>query len=128
MVQRIHHIQIRVPENSEQETIHFYGEILGLRRIPQPDIIKKNGGAWFEISGGQELHIGIEELDNQLSRRHLCFQVEHLDQTRKQLEEHGITILPDEKPITLWKRFYLRDPGGNRVEIAEVPPHSNTQD
>jgi len=31
----------------------------------------------------------------------------------------AIEIIPDNQPIQGWRRFYVRDPGGNRIEIAE---------
>jgi len=32
---------------------------------------------------------------------------------------HGVEIIPDQQQISGYNRFYLRDPGGNRIEIAE---------
>jgi catechol 2,3-dioxygenase-like lactoylglutathione lyase family enzyme len=31
----------------------------------------------------------------------------------------GIEIIPDERPIAGQPRFYVRDPGGNLIEIAQ---------
>ncbi len=35
------------------------------------------------------------------------------------MREAGIDVIPDNRPIDGWRRFYVRDPGGNRIEIAE---------
>lgn len=35
------------------------------------------------------------------------------------MREASIEIIPDNRPIDGWRRFYVRDPGGNRIEIVE---------
>jgi catechol 2,3-dioxygenase-like lactoylglutathione lyase family enzyme len=117
---QIHHIQIFVPREVEQETKHFYGTLLGLQEIPKPEAFRKNGGAWYQ-HGPNELHLSLESMsmDNHSSRRHVCYMVEDLGHAEKVLREAGVEILPDTTPFDQWKRFYARDPGGNRIEIAQ---------
>jgi len=119
-VTQIHHIQIFVPPEKEQEAKHFYGTLLGLTEIPKPESMRKNGGAWYQ-HGPNELHLSRETapMDNPTSRRHVCYMVGDLAQAEKVLREAGVEILPDTQPFDRWKRFYVRDPGGNRVEIAQ---------
>ena len=70
--------------------------------------------------GDIELHVSSEKnANNQASRRHFCFQVDNLNAFEKHLKEHGIEIIPDQRPLPGCVRFFLRDPGGNRIEIAE---------
>jgi hypothetical protein len=32
----------------------------------------------------------------------------------------GVERIPDDHPLRGWSRFYVRDPGGNRIEIAQA--------
>jgi catechol 2,3-dioxygenase-like lactoylglutathione lyase family enzyme len=63
----------------------------------------------------------VEDLatDNRASRRHICFVVADLTEEEATMRGAGIEIIPDSRPIDGWRRYYVRDPGGNRIEIAE---------
>jgi catechol-2,3-dioxygenase len=116
-VEAIDHIQITSPPEMAAEMAHFYGVVLCLREVPKPEGLKANGGAWYEL-GLIQLHIGLEQnACNDASRRHLCFQVRDMEQFRKHLEAQEIPIIADKQPLPNCDRFYLRDPGGNRIEI-----------
>jgi catechol 2,3-dioxygenase-like lactoylglutathione lyase family enzyme len=43
-----------------------------------------------------------------------------LSNAEAEFRRAGIEILPDERPIKGWSRFYVRDPGGNKIEIAQL--------
>jgi hypothetical protein len=45
--------------------------------------------------------------------------VANLADAEAAMREAGIEIIPDNNPIAGWRRFYIRDPGGNRIEIAQ---------
>jgi catechol 2,3-dioxygenase-like lactoylglutathione lyase family enzyme len=116
----INHIQMTVPSAVEEASKTFYGSVLGLEEIPKPDALKSRGGAWYR-SGEIEFHLSIEDnaSDNRSSRRHVCFIVADLEEAERTLLQAGVETIPDKRPIAGWRRFYVRDPGGNRVEIAE---------
>jgi catechol 2,3-dioxygenase-like lactoylglutathione lyase family enzyme len=115
----INHIQMTVPSDAEEASKTFYGSVLGLEQIPKPDALKSRGGAWYR-SGQIEFHLSIEDAsDNRSSRRHVCFIVAGLEEAERTLLQAGVEIIPDKRPISGWQRFYVRDPGGNQVEIAE---------
>ncbi|MEW6735209.1 MAG: VOC family protein [Acidobacteriota bacterium] len=119
-ISAINHIQITVPAALEVATKHFYRNILGLEEVPKPENKQKRGGAWYRY-GEVELHLSIEEqaASNHLSKRHICYLVEDLAQTEEELKRADVEIIPDPEPIANWLRFYIRDPGGNRIEIAQ---------
>ncbi|MEH1813611.1 MAG: VOC family protein [Nostoc sp.] len=115
----VHHIQVTYPLEVEEAMLSFYSEVLGLTEIARPDAIKNDSGAWYKL-GDIELHVSREKnANNQASRRHFCFQVDNLNAFEEHLKEHRIEIIPDQRPLPGCVRFFLRDPGGNRIEIAE---------
>jgi catechol 2,3-dioxygenase-like lactoylglutathione lyase family enzyme len=116
----IHHVQITVQRDQEAQALDFYSRVLGLEEIPKPLLLRKNGGRWYNVSG-TELHVSPESsCDNASSKRHLCFVVPDLNEIRERLQVHGVPILEDDQPMDAWERFYVRDPGGNRLEFAQL--------
>jgi catechol 2,3-dioxygenase-like lactoylglutathione lyase family enzyme len=116
----INHFQTTVPSASEEASKHFYGRVLGLEEIPKPTNLRSRGGAWYR-QGAVQLHLSIEDpgKDNGSSRRHVCFVVADLDEAERTMRESGVEIIRDNQPMDGWRRFYVRDPGGNRIEIAQ---------
>ena len=119
-ITELNHIQTTVPSAVEQAAKHFYGAILGLEEIPKPSSPRARTGAWYRC-GSVEHHLSVEDLpaDNAASKRHVCFMVTDLTEAEAAMREAAIEILPDNQPIQGWRRFYVRDPGGNRIEIAQ---------
>ncbi|QLE41348.1 bleomycin resistance protein [Nostoc sp. C052] len=115
----VHHIQVTYPLEVEDAMLFFYSKVLGLTEIPRPEVIKNDSGAWYKLED-IELHISTEKnANNQASRRHYCFQVDNLNAFEEHLKKHGVEIIPDQRPLPGYVRFFLRDPGGNRIEITE---------
>ncbi|MFL9815883.1 VOC family protein [Tolypothrix campylonemoides VB511288_2] len=107
------------PAEKEDAMLFFYSQVLGLTKIPKPPEIKAFGGAWYSL-GETQIHISLEKNpSNETSRRHICYQVYNLNAFEEHLRGYGIEILPDGNPIPECRRFFLRDPAGNRIEIAE---------
>jgi predicted enzyme related to lactoylglutathione lyase len=75
-------------------------------------------GAWYQL-GAVQLHLSLEDSEPQTSSRHICLVVEDLAQTQKHLQAAGVQILPDPRPIAGTRRFYVRDPGNNLIEVAQ---------
>lgn len=119
MFSTVHHVNITVARDIEAAAKHFYGKVLGLAELPKPESSRGRGGAWYQL-GTTQLHLSLEDSpDNHNSRRHLCLIVEDLARARQHLVDNGVEIFPDDIPTPGWPRFYVRDPGGNRLEIAE---------
>jgi catechol 2,3-dioxygenase-like lactoylglutathione lyase family enzyme len=114
-----HHVNVTVPRSLEDAAKHFYGVVMGLKEVPKPESSRGRGGAWYQL-GPMQLHLSIEDgLSTEcLSKRHVCYTVENLAQAEEQFRNAGVEILPDDIPTPGWSRFYVRDPGGNRLEIA----------
>ncbi len=117
-IQRLHHAQITVPSDKVDEARAFYLGILGLTEIPKPETLLSRGGFWMQL-GDIEIHVGVQDsVDRLASKGHIAYQVTHLEQWRKTLIKHDITIL-DSIPIEGYDRFEFRDPFGNRVEMIQ---------
>lgn len=114
-----HHINVTVPKALEEAAKHFYGVVMGLEEVPKPESSRGRGGAWYQL-GPMQLHLSIEESEGRnLSKRHVCYTVSNLAEAEEQFRKAGVEILPDDIPTPGWSRFYVRDPGGNRLEIAQ---------
>jgi catechol 2,3-dioxygenase-like lactoylglutathione lyase family enzyme len=116
----LNHVNVTVERSLETEAKHFYGSVLGLEEIPKPEENRKRGGAWYQI-GQVQLHLSIDDgaADAPSSRRHVCYVVRDAAHAERELREAGVEIIPDDRPMEGRKRFYVRDPGGNQLEIAQ---------
>jgi catechol 2,3-dioxygenase-like lactoylglutathione lyase family enzyme len=116
----IHHVNVTVPKSLEDAAKHFYGVVMGLEEVPKPESSRGRGGAWYQL-GEMQLHLSIETAfsNDCISKRHVCYTVRDLAEAEAQFRSAGVEILPDDQPTPGWSRFYVRDPGGNRLEIAQ---------
>jgi catechol 2,3-dioxygenase-like lactoylglutathione lyase family enzyme len=117
----VNHVNVTVPAALEQVAKDFYGTVVGLRQIPKPEGTRQNIGAWYELGGGVQLHLSIEDdVVNAASDRHVCYQVADAGRAELHFRNAGIEIIPDARPVKGTSRFFLRDPGGNMIEITEA--------
>jgi len=116
-----HHVNVTVPRSLEEAAKHFYGVVMGLEEVPKPESSRGRGGAWYQL-GPVQLHLSIEAPlgENCISKRHVCYTVPDLAHAEERFRGAGVEILPDDMPIPGLSRFYVRDPGGNRLEIAQA--------
>lgn len=118
MVVALHHVNVTVPPALERQTKEFYGAVLGLKQVPKPGGSRPSG-AWYQI-GPSQLHLSVEnENGGPLSSRHICFAVADLKAAENKFREAGVEIVPDPRPVEGRSRFYVRDPGGNLLEIVQ---------
>jgi catechol 2,3-dioxygenase-like lactoylglutathione lyase family enzyme len=116
----LNHVNVTVPANVEAAAKEFYGAVLGLRKIPKPPGSRQNLGAWYEL-GGAQLHLSVEEnANNAASDRHVCYVVADVAAAEQHLRDSGVGIISDPRPIPGVNRFYVRDPGGNLLEIVQA--------
>lgn len=117
----LHHVNVTVPRSLEDQAKHFYGVVMGLTEVPKPEASRGRGGAWYQL-GQVQLHLSLEDgLDEHcISKRHVCYTVSNLEEAEDRFREADVQILPEDLPTPGWLRFYVRDPGGNRLEIAQA--------
>jgi catechol 2,3-dioxygenase-like lactoylglutathione lyase family enzyme len=118
MITALHHVNVTAPAELEAAAKHFYASVLGLKQIPKP-ATSRQSGAWYEI-GENQLHLSVEdEARGQLSSGHICFAISDLTEAEQKFRDAGVEIIPDPRPNPKSPRFYVRDPGGNLLEIAQ---------
>ena len=114
---RLSHVNITMPEGGQDAARSFYAGLLGLREIPKPQSIRSRGGVWFE-AGDLEVHVSVEELRSAPDAyRHFGLECGDIDGLRVRLHTAGVAT-EDGRPAP-WRRFFVRDPFGNRIEIHE---------
>ena len=117
MVTALHHVNVTVPPELEASTKDFYGAVLGLKQVPKP-AASRQSGAWYQI-GATQLHLSVEvDAARGQNSGHICFTVDDLDEAEKRFRAAGVEIIRDPRPSGP-PRFYVRDPGGNQLEIAQ---------
>ena len=116
-LKRLNHIQICIPTGKESEARQFYAGIIGLKEIPKPKDLIKNGGLWFQAADIQ-LHIGTENEINK-SKRHPAFEVADISSARFYLKKHGVKI-KEETQVPGQIRFSFMDPFENRIELLQI--------
>ena len=112
---RLSHVNVTIPKGGEDVARSFYGGLLGLREIPKPEAMRVRGGVWFDADG-LDIHLSVEEARAGADAyRHFGLGCAHVDDLRAKLEAAGAST-EDGRPAP-WRRFYVRDPFGNRIEI-----------
>lgn len=114
----IDHVNVVVPKDLEQAAKNFYGSVLGLREIPKPLELRANGGAWYQL-GAVQLHLSVKADDIKVKKGHVCYTVSDVAFAEERLSAAEVEIIPDDQPVAGEPRFYVRDPGGNLIEIAQ---------
>ena len=130
MVKRVDHLNVQVPPEREEAGKHFYGTLLGLKQLKKPDSLGPAGAhycisedPWYELHLGVARETTIDDINTNL-RNHLGFQVDDLSAARKAFVDAGFEILEataaySESRDFHQERFFVFDPGGNRIEILE---------
>jgi catechol 2,3-dioxygenase-like lactoylglutathione lyase family enzyme len=114
---RLNHVQVCIPRGAENEAREFYGGLLGLEEIEKPEVLRANGGMWYNLADVQ-LHIGVEDAIAK-SKRHPAFEIENIAEVRAYLERNGVRTKDEETIPGVVARFSFFDPFGNRIELME---------
>ena len=118
MIVGLDHSFLTIQDGGEDAARRFYGEVLGLEEIQRPEGLQRSGGVWFQ-AGGQELHLGTDDAHLPPKRPHSGFRVGssvELDEVAERLTSNCYDVEWDER-IESRRRFYTRDPFGNRIEL-----------
>src|SRR5262245_20651313 len=91
----------------------FYQDVLGLQEIPPPptfDFVV----VWFDLGGGQTLHLLLKPSPDTISPRHFALGVANAVAARAHCRAHGVDVAETVR-IPNCDRFFIRDPDGNRI-------------
>jgi catechol 2,3-dioxygenase-like lactoylglutathione lyase family enzyme len=115
---RLDHAQIMIPKGGEAEARRFYCGLLGLTEVPKPPELAVRGGLWLAV-GESQVHLGAAEPPVvPPARAHIGYEVRDLDGWRAKLAAAGVAIT-DGTQVEEFRRFEVRDPFGNRIELLE---------
>ena len=74
VIRGLDHAQIAAPPGCEAAARDFFGRDLGLAEISaKPSALLPQGGVWFALADGRELHIGVETTFAPQEKAHLAF-------------------------------------------------------
>lgn len=112
---RLQHASVQVPEEMLGICCDFYGDAIGMERIPN-----LAGRAWFRFGDGDHVHL-LEGSAAAGSMAHLALQVDDLVDTLERCRAFGAEPFEADR---IWgeERWFVRDPAGNMVELFAVPP------
>ncbi len=129
----LHHVQLFYPAGEEARARAFYGAKrrraldsarghpgqLGLRELDRPSSFLDRPGLWFEAGAGQ-VHLSVDDDLALHPRRHFALRTENLDALRARLRMAGARF-EEATPIPGWRRVFVFDPFGNKIELDEIP-------
>ncbi|HEX6569164.1 MAG TPA: diguanylate cyclase [Acidimicrobiales bacterium] len=116
----IDHVQLAMPPGEQAERLaeRFYGEVLGLARVPKPPDMAARGGCWFE-GPSVRLHLGVDGDFRPAAKAHPALLVDDLDVACQRIVAAGGEVRPaDDLPGIA--RVHTDDPFGNRIELIQV--------
>lgn len=115
----IGHVTLEIRPEGVPECVAFYG-LIGFSRVEPPASLAARA-AWLQ-SGPTQLHLMHVEEPVTLPKGHVAVVAEAYDETVARLRAAGFEVEPRAEH---WgaPRSYVRDPGGNLVELmAWAPP------
>ena len=113
------HVQVAIPEGAEDAARAFYGGLLGLTEVAKPAALASRGGCWFS-GPGVSIHLGVERPFAAAAKAHVALAVADLDAARNELHAAGVPLVDDGLDVG-FRRFYVQDPFGNRIELVARP-------
>ncbi len=113
------HVQLAMPEGSEEEARGFYAGVLGFVEVAKPPVLAARGGCWFKAHRA-ELHLGVEADFRPARKAHPAFTITDLDAMADRVASAGFRVSWDEE-LAPRRRLYADDPFGNRIELLSYP-------
>jgi catechol 2,3-dioxygenase-like lactoylglutathione lyase family enzyme len=119
MILGFHHYYFICPPDGRDAARAFYGGLLEMRASPPAAALDDGELLWF-FAGDVALHLRFSPDPEPASpRRHLAMRVADAATLRRRLEDAGHAT-DDAVDLPGQRRFYARDPFGNRIEFVEI--------
>lgn len=119
-VRSIDHVQLAMPAGEEDRARRFYQGVLGVPERPKPPELARRGGVWFE-TGAVKIHLGVEADFRPARKAHPALVVDGLGEIIRRCRDEGHRVVDDE-PLPGYRRVFVDDPFGNRLELMEPAP------
>lgn len=116
-IKSLDHVQLAMPEGSEEAARRFYGGLLGLVEVAKPVALAARGGCWFSGSG-VHVHLGVDPEFVPARKAHPAFRVADLAAARAAFAAAGVAVRED-TAVPHVRRCYVHDPFGNRLEFIQ---------
>jgi catechol 2,3-dioxygenase-like lactoylglutathione lyase family enzyme len=117
MIRALHHVQLAMPRDREDDARAFYSGVLGMIERPKPEHLARRGGVWFS-AGDAAIHLGVEDDFRSARKAHPALLVSDLEALLERCRAAGVAVVTDE-PLPGYDRAYVSDPFGNRIELLE---------
>ncbi len=114
----IDHVQLAMPRGREDDARAFCRDILGMEEIPKPANLAARGGRLVRRRRPSRFTSGWRTISARRRRPTPRYLSRNLDAFRSRLSEGGHAPHDDE-PLPGYRRFYVADPFGNRLEFIE---------
>jgi catechol 2,3-dioxygenase-like lactoylglutathione lyase family enzyme len=121
-IKSLDHVLLAMPAGREAEARAFYAGLLGIPEVPKPANLVGRGGCWF-ARGSLKVHLGVEADFAPARKAHPAFIVEDLAALLSTLMNRGYAVTRD-APLEGYRRVYVHDPFGNRIELMEPDDNS----
>ncbi|MER7080847.1 Catechol 2,3-dioxygenase [Saccharopolyspora kobensis] len=116
----LHHVQLSIPPNSEDDCRRFWVDVLGMTETRKPPVLAASGGLWVRADD-LEIHLGVEEDSRPAKKAHPGILVADLDGLAKRLEGRGVEVTWDDD-FHGHRRFCAKGDPGNRLEFLAPAP------
>ncbi|CAM3294126.1 glyoxalase [Deinococcus saxicola] len=111
------HYQVEAPAGCEADARAFYGGFLGLPELRKPAAFLNNGGVWFALPDGRQLHVGVAPDFVPREKGHPALRCGDIRVFGAHCDSHGIAHTSDAEAGI--PRVFLKDIFGNRLEVVE---------
>lgn len=112
----LHHVQLPFPVAKAAQVYQFYTDFLGLKNFAAPNASRFRfglNGLWLELTPSTN--------SPPVQSGHVALNVLDLPALRHRLLQAGHT-LEETQALPGYRRFFINDPAGNRLEILEPEP------
>ncbi len=117
MLIAVDHVQLAAPPGCEDLLRAYYADVLGMTELPKSPVLAARGGCWFQ-AGGVQLHLGVESDFRPAKKAHPGLRVRDIAAYADRLTAGGAQVTWDDN-LPGHRRFYSKDPVGNRLEFLE---------
>lgn len=113
----IDHVQLAMPRGGEDRAREFYFGLLEIPEVQKPRALAGRGGVWFQ-GDDVKVHLGVDLDFRAALKAHAAFLVRDLGALVQRLHAAGVEVV-DDGLLPGYRRVYVTDPFGNRLELME---------